>query len=158
MLKKNHGFTLIEILVVVVIISITMGFALMAFGDFGNKRRMLVSAEQFTHDIKLVQQQALLEGSVLGIAFNQQSYNVLTYSQTNGWQPFKARRLHARSFPKGVHIHLEKNQKKRFNPDIVINTSGELSPFTLQLSTSSTSIVKIIGKIQGDVSITSATS
>lgn len=158
MLKLSHGFTLIEILVVIVIISITMSFALLAFGDFGNKRRMLVSAEQFTHDIKLAQQQAILEGNVLGIAFNQQNYNVLTYSPTKGWQPFKTSRLHARSFPKGVIMNLQKEQKQRFNPDIVINTSGELSPFTLKLSISNTSAVKVIGNVQGDLSMQLVTS
>ncbi len=35
-----NGFTLIEILVVIVIVGITLSFALLAFGDFGSERRI----------------------------------------------------------------------------------------------------------------------
>ena len=45
MTVNNKGFTLIEVMVVVVIIGITIGFAMLSFGDFGQSRRLLTAAE-----------------------------------------------------------------------------------------------------------------
>ncbi len=40
---KNHkGFTLIEILIVLMIIGITLSFAILSFGDFGEGRKVKV--------------------------------------------------------------------------------------------------------------------
>ena len=78
-MTRPKGFTLIEILIVIVIIGITIGFALIAFGDFGEGKRIRFAAEQLINTIKLSQQKAILESSTLGLKVDQSSYRVFKF-------------------------------------------------------------------------------
>lgn len=154
---NNKGFTLIEILVVLLIIGITMGFALMSFGDFGEKRRIIVAAEQFTQYVKLVQQQAILETSTLGINFKNDSYQVLRFKAPASWSPLPAKSIfHRQHFPRGLVINLKKANTKPGTPIIIINSSGDMTPFTLDFGTSKqSSLATINGLRNGTISVKS---
>ncbi len=152
---RHKGFSLIEILVVLLIVGITMGFAMMAFGDFGEKRRIMIAAEQFTHFVKLVQQQAILETSTLGIGFNNNSYHVLRLSAPNTWSPIQKKSIfHRQQFPKGLVINLRNTSFKHGIPAIVINSSGDMSAFTLDFGTSKqTTMTTISGSPNGAITL-----
>lgn len=132
-MPNNKGFTLIEILIVMVIIGITIGFAMLAFGDFGEGRRILASAEQLVNTLKLGQQQAILETSTLGLRINSQNYQLLKYQ--NGWAPFSNKGIFkVTTFPTNTIVNL----KTGFNPtsstpSIIINASGDMTPFVLTI-------------------------
>lgn len=136
-MRVDRGFTLIEILVVLVIIGISLSFTLLAFGDFGAGRKAVVSAEQFSAYIKLVQQRAILEVNTLGINVNSEGYETFRFEKASTWQPMPKNSLfHWQSFPKNVLVTLKsaiRNRTKR--PDIIINPSGDMSPFTIQFGT-----------------------
>ena len=153
--EHSKGFTLIEILVVVLIIGITIGFALLAFGDFGNKRRILISAEQFVNYVKFVQHQAILESSTLGITLNNNNYQVLRFQSTLTWQGMPNRSIfHQQHFPYGAIVRLENNTAKSRNPQIIINSSGDMTAFILNLSTNKeATIAKVIGNSNGEVAL-----
>jgi general secretion pathway protein H len=129
---KHRGFTLIEILVVIVIIGITLTFALMAFGDFGEKRRILVAGEQFNHYLKLVQHQAIIENSTFGIAIHKNGYQVLRFKAPNIWAPLSSGSIfHIQHFPTGLVIHLQNKVDNPDAPAIIIHSSGNISAFKL---------------------------
>jgi len=153
---KQRGFTLIEILVVVAIIGITVGFAMLAFGDFGASRRAVVSAEQFSSYVKLVQQQAILETNTLGINLNQDGYG--TYRFVGGsWQQMSMKSIfHWRSFPKNVVANFRQtSSKNKFkNPDIIISPSGDMNEFIVDFGTASNAqIVSLVGTSDGQIII-----
>jgi general secretion pathway protein H len=137
-LKKAHkGFTLVEILVVVLIIGLTLGFALLNFGDFGGKRRIIVAAEQFAHHIKAVQQQAILETSTLGIHISQAGYQTLRFEPSrHRWLPVSSHRLFQQQlFPDNLILAIKHSVHKKGQPEIIINATGDITPFTLELGT-----------------------
>lgn len=147
----QKGFTLIEIMVVILIVGITLSFALMSFGDFGEKRRIIISAEQFNNYVKLAQQLAILETATLGVAVNKNGYQILQLSARAQWRPMPSTSIfHAQYFPKGAIIHLESHSSHRGDPAIIINSSGDISVFKLTFGTAkNTSMIAIVSELNG---------
>lgn len=155
---SSKGFTLLEILVVIVIIGMTLGFALLAFGDFGEKRRVMVAADHFANYIKLVQQQAVLEANTFGIRIEPQSYQALRFSPQKGWHVVSNNALfQPQHLAKGILIESSSAPKnKKATPQILIHASEDMTPFTLYFgSNTNTKIAIVQGLPDGSVSIQS---
>lgn len=161
----NRGFTLIEILIVIVIIGITVGFALIAYGDFGESRRLLFSAEQLVNTLRLAQQQALLESSTLGLNIstntNNSSYQILKFQNSSAWGPISNKGIFkVNYFPKHTMITLKTQYKPAPGaPAIIINASGDMTPFTLTFKTDKDTPVTILtGRHDGSLILNAAQS
>ncbi len=152
--KSHQGFTLIEILIVLVIIGITFGFALIAFGDFGESRRLLFSAEQLVNTLRLAQQQAILETSTLGLRIDNTGYQILQLNNNAQWKPISDKGVFKMTyFPQDTHITLKTiNSTPIGAPSIIISSSGELTPFTLNFGNKKdNNLAVLIGKRNGDL-------
>ena len=151
--ESSHGFTLIEILVVMLIIGITLGFALLAFGDFGSKRRIVMATEHFVNYVKFVQQQAILEASTLGIRIHKNSYQVVRFQTPAHWQVMSQKQVfHQQHFPEDTVVRLENLTAEKGNPQIIINSSGDMTAFKLNISSvKHIDIAQVIGTHNGAV-------
>lgn len=117
MQKTNTGFTLVEILVVVIILGITATMAVMALGDFGETQRLIAEAERFTSKLRLVRYHAILEATPYQIQCKNDAYQVLKFKPPQHWE---------KSTIKGGALHAEPKNK-----NILIQASGEITPITL---------------------------
>lgn len=142
-MSANKGFTLIELLIVLVIIGVTIGFAFLAFGDFGASRRILFSAEQLVNTIQLAQHQAILENSTLGLQIDSQGYQILKFHPPASWKPIGNKGIFKTVyFPDNTEIVLKTNSGLiRKTPGIMIDSSGEIYPFALTFRTHKEGIV-----------------
>ena len=132
--NKTKGFTLIEIMVVVVIMSIMIGTVLLSFPDTNNDL-LKEDAERFTALVSLAQDEAILQSRDLAIAINDSGYSFLSRNDKS-WtvfseEPFTPRELsgkvNSELYLEGTAIKLVKKAKTK--PQIVIYSSGEMTPF-----------------------------
>ncbi|MCW8385825.1 type II secretion system minor pseudopilin GspH [Fluoribacter dumoffii] len=155
MRKNNQGFTLIEILIVLVIIGITFGFALIAFGDFGESRRILFSAEQLVNTLRLAQQQAILETSTLGLRIDNTSYQILQLSNSQ-WKPLSEKGVFKRTyFPQDTQITMKTSYPTSTGaPAVIISASGGMTPFAMNFgSKQEHNLVLLVGKRNGELQL-----
>lgn len=152
---QQTGFSLLEILVVLLIIGITLTFALLAFGDFGAKRQAQVSAENFIQYIKLIQHQALLEANPWGIVLESKVYRALRFSEKQQWSSPKQNNIFkARKLPKNIMMSWDTKNKTHQPLNIIIQPTGDMTPFRIQFSSNSNKKGLIIeGFYNGQMSI-----
>ncbi|KTC73470.1 Tfp pilus assembly protein FimT [Legionella bozemanae] len=152
--RSNQGFTLIEILIVLVIIGITFGFALLAFGDFGESRRILFSAEQLVNTLRLAQQQAILGTNTLGLRIDNNGYQVFQLYNNAQWKPISDKGVFKMTyFPQDTRIILKtSNSTPAGVPPVIIFASGDMTPFTLSFgSKQDNNLALLIGKRNGEL-------
>lgn len=149
-MRVNRGFTLIELLIVIVIVGICSSVALLAFGDFGGGRKVNTAAEQLVSYLKLLQQRAILTNSTAGIKLDNTGYTTWQLIAGKTWQPMPENTLfHKHFFPKNTALLFNKTKIAQ-SPDIIIDSSGDMSEFQLTLGTlSDPSLVILTGKHNG---------
>ncbi|CDZ78399.1 Putative general secretion pathway protein H [Legionella massiliensis] len=154
-MRAKRGFTLIEILVVVIIMGITVGFALLAFGDFGASRRATLAAEQFSSFIKLAQEQAIIEGSTLGIDINNSGYSSYRFVQGRWQQISGSNVFRSHNFPDNVTANLRLGIRKSNSkdPSIIISASGDVSSFVIDFGTNRNSVVTSLSNRDGQLKL-----
>lgn len=157
MMKRRHqfGFTLIEILIVLLIIGITITFALLAFGDFGASRRVTLAAEQFASYVKLVQQQAILETGTFGILVEPTRYQAERFDPDTGWSTLATQSVfRAREFPTIADVRFQTKMNAQKNaPQIVINESGDMTAFQLIFKSNGADVSMVEGHHSGLIEI-----
>ena len=133
---QNLGFTIIELMVVLAIIGIILSFSLLSFGDFGAKRRVILTAEQFINDAHTLQHQAILESSLLGIKINSMGYDMMRFNfNDNLWEVNTTPGLTQHIiFPKNVIASFSQRKEA---PTLVVNSLGEISFVPITFGTKS---------------------
>lgn len=150
--KQHHGFTLIEVLVVLIIIAVITGIAATSFGHFGENRREKIIVQQFARTIEVAQQQALLTPSILGLSITDRGYQFFQYeillnSKRAEWMPLRDDMLSNKTaFEKTFAVRVtqiahyslseksgQNRQTQENDPRIVFSPSGYVTPFALTL-------------------------
>jgi len=139
-MKQARGFTLIEILVVIFIISIVTSVAVLSIGRNENKQ-VESFANELTQLVSLAEEQAMLQPKVLGLTLNQQ-YLQFSSLQAEGtkrnWVPLDDNVLGKRDVPSGIEIGIQvgdaltkSDDDLTKKPQIIISTNGDVTPFTI---------------------------
>jgi general secretion pathway protein H len=124
--KKKSGFTLIEILVVIVLIGIILSMATLAITTGSPKERLQTEAKRFTALLQLAQDDALLNGMEFGIVLTDNSYQFVIITD-EGWQPVRNNNsLRKRTLPVDMELELELDFQEA-NIKSTISKIGEVS-------------------------------
>ncbi len=139
MKESNKGFTLIEILVVVVVVAVLMGAITLSFPPTGSKL-LKEHADRFTALVKLAQDEAILQSREIALVVNANGYSFLK-NENNNWVAFSEMPFKKREFPvgfkssfflEGVNINLKERDNSK--PQVVFLTSGEVTPFQYDMA------------------------
>jgi len=162
-----RGFTLIEILVVVIIIAVMSGVALYRVTVTGVDRGLDIEGDRLCDVIEAATQQSGLEGRDLGIRFLPDRYEVLAYSAfANEWQILANDRLYERhTLPDGVHFAIDiegktavlkmPTEKEPAAPQVIISASGDAASYRVSFSREGSDYTFVVdGMTDGTLKVT----
>jgi general secretion pathway protein H len=147
---RSRGFTLVEILVVVVIMAIVISLAILSVGTAGRDTQLDEESRRIEGLIGLLHERALLEGRDFGLRIEPAAYEFVVYEPRRDlWVTFdQEHEYRRRDLPKGVSFQLEldsqivvikpieqklASDKAPPAPQLAIAASGEGTPFRLTL-------------------------
>ena len=118
--KTQKGFSLLELLVVIVIISILFTFTTLAIRGTSPEELIQTEAQRLDRLLQLASEEAILKGMEYGLEFKTSSYRFLVYFE-GSWQPLEADKLlRERMLPENMEIELMVDAV-----DVVIEESKE---------------------------------
>ncbi|MGI9288372.1 MAG: type II secretion system minor pseudopilin GspH [Pseudomonadales bacterium] len=157
---SSRGFTLIEILVMLVVIGITISFVTLSIGVGGRPVELQTEAEKLTGMLQLALEESVLTGKPMGLRIDEMLENdgsrffyEWSVLEQGTWQALEqhpvlqdgqaAEGIELDLTLEGVDINLQQDKKdseddsalkESYQPDVFILQSGELTPFTLHIS------------------------
>lgn len=156
---RNAGFSLIEILVVIVIIGIISSIALMSLGVLGDDRELRTEARRMQTLLEIAQDEAVLQGREFGLEIMLDSFRFVEFDPyTDQWRAIIGDdTMRLRQLPEDVefdlllddrHVELEvdpadfnsdddptdRDPRETYSPHLFIFSSGDMSPFELHIT------------------------
>lgn len=131
----TRGFTLLEVMVVMILIGIMTGFALLSVGG-GPRDRLAEEARRLAALVELHHQEAILNGETRGIRFDRDSYRMLGLDDRGQWRPpASTTALSERQLPEGLILGLWIEGRPAVTdaddarPQVLLLASGESTEF-----------------------------
>ncbi len=172
-LKREQGFTLLELLVVIVIFAILASMTALAIRS-NPEGKLKEEAQRIRALLDLAQQESMLNNKLMAMEVGTHEYSFLVFEEDEkgeeAWLPIENNRaLRQRQLSKDIELSITfdegmerggssdaEEDDSLFNKDnIWILTSGELSPFTLDISMDDVGAYTLKGDLMGGLTLTS---
>ena len=165
--KKKHikrhssGFTLLELIVVILIIGLLLTFATISVGTSSSKE-LETEAKRFYSLLKLASEEAIMNTQEMALELSKNQYQFLVWGETGFQSPDEegGNFFRPRELPEQIVINLEIEETKiDFDdleeeeelPKIGIFSSGEMTPFSIIFFQDDGEAYKISGNHNGKI-------
>ncbi len=140
LLGSQRGFTLIELVVVIVVLGIIVTMATINIGD-PQVKRVKQSSTQFATLIQLAKEQAIFNSQDYALSVWESGYSFYSLTES-GWISISNDRMfRSRDLPEGLQFNLYLDglkvilsQQDKNKPQVFITSDGEISPFLLEIT------------------------
>ena len=138
----QNGFTLIEILVVLVIIGLMATLAVFTMGGSSQQRELEVQAQDLYLRMQVMSEQAVLNNLEAGLVLESDRYQFVVFDdETQAWNASPERLFQARALPIWLSVDTVvdadgprlTNNNNTLRPDVVFFSSGESTAFEIEL-------------------------
>lgn len=152
--RRSAGFTLLELMVVLVIIGIILSFAMLSVGGDDIGELMEQETHRMTTLLELASDEAVLRGEELAVLFSEDGYEFLVLNEERWQITTEDSLLKAYTLPADIELRLEiegeppiltasaagdeeavdeEDEEEELQPQVFILSSGEMTPFTIIL-------------------------
>jgi general secretion pathway protein H len=166
---RVSGFTLLEVLVVVVIIGIITSMAVISVNVLGGDHEMQQEAERLQAILIQSREDAMLQSRDLGLRLDETSFEFLEYDgRTERWRPVVGDPLlRERALPPGLRLRLRledrdvklkprepATERDAIYPHVILQASGDVVPFDVIFSRDGTDEKRrVSGTVEGRIEL-----
>jgi len=154
---SSDGFTLIEIMVVMIIISVILSFATLSIGNAGLAQNLEQEKQRLASLLKLASQEAIMQSKEMGISFKTDGYRFYVL-QGQEWQAITGgdNIFRPRILPQGLQIDIRLDGEPIIDtslPQVLLLSSGEMTPFEVVFWADSDESLRyrLIGTVIGSI-------
>ena len=145
--QPRAGFTLLELLLVLVIVGVLAGTVIAAFPNVGHQRQVQAEAERLALAFELARGEALRQNELWGLAVSESGYAFHRYAD-GSWQQVSHRPLAPWSAEHGISLSLgplptvaaaetpasaRSRGSRDAAPNVAIHPGGEATPFAVSV-------------------------
>jgi general secretion pathway protein H len=160
--RRTGGYTLIEIVVVIVIIAILLNFAVLSFRNLPGSDSLGEESKRLRSLLQMASEEALLRSSLIGVDITEEGYGFLRL-ESGEWKPLEDDLFRPRELPDELRLSIATTQPpgddgEKRTPEIILLTSGEMTPFDLKISSlQSDDYYRLSGSETGELSLNHVT-
>jgi len=140
--QSSKGFTLLEIMVVIVIVGIVLSFMTLSTGSDRRAEQLEREAQRIVTLLQLASEEAVMRSEQLALRVDETGYEFMILENGEWATLADDRPLRPRELPAGIELRLELQDnpppglsaEDSEQPQVFLLSSGEMTPFVLLVS------------------------